>query len=161
MLFKCKWYSNSDISTSSTIVEFRWVELSLLLLLLEFWLVASMHRTINRLLHENLSWSNNLFFIKDEANPTLSVDAECQASQYVSTALSPKVRDPCHTIFCGLKKFLVLISWKLKEGKADSYHWKSVITFLPLKLKILGVGWAKKAPSPLNMSFQELNKTSP
>lgn len=91
----CAWYSPSESSLSSLA--------SLRRRLLEYWLVASMHRTANLLLQENRSWSNSLFLSNEEARPTLSVLAECHASQYVSIALSPSRCEPCHTIFCGLE----------------------------------------------------------
>lgn len=68
---------------------------------------ASMHNTTNRLSHEYLSWSNNLLPSKLLAKPTLSLAAECQASQYVSIARSPVELEPCHTIFCGLKIYII------------------------------------------------------
>lgn len=128
----CVWYSPSESSVSSSA--------SLRRRLLEYWLVASMHRTANLLLQEYRSWSNSLFLSNEEARPTLSVLAECHASQYVSIALSPNRCEPCHNIFCGQAK--------------------SVSIFFPLKLYILAC-WENNPPSPLNKSFHELNNTSP
>uniref|UniRef100_A0A182QAW8 Uncharacterized protein n=1 Tax=Anopheles farauti TaxID=69004 RepID=A0A182QAW8_9DIPT len=58
--------------------------------------------TTNRLSQEYRSWSSSLLPSKLLARPTLSGDAECQASQYVSIARSPCALEPCHTSFWGL-----------------------------------------------------------